>query len=547
VLVAKIIKQSFLFLVCLCIFYSSGVCAAKNKRAELVIDAQTGRVLYSYKSDHIRHPASLTKLMTLYIVFEALDSGRLKPYSKIKISKNAAGKPPSKLGIKAGKTITVRDAAYTLIIKSANDIAAAVAEKISGSEAKFAQLMTKKARKLGMTRTIFRNASGLPDKRQVTTARDMAVLAMRLMQKFPHYYKYFSTQKKVVAGISIKTHNHLLKSYKGMDGMKTGYINMSGFNLVSSAERNNKRLITVVMGGKTYKKRDNRVVKLTDLGWQRLRNPQGYRQFLGISIPQLSSLKVKFRPLENKRRTRTQTASLVAKNNNNSVKNVTAPHRPILKYASKNLPKQIPKKMPPIIDPIKVQQIKPNKITKKSAHYKLRDVIKTKKSGWLELPNKESKSSNTNDLVASLIEQNNGTTHEIPEFKPVPIDEAVLYYSKNQGDAPKSLQKPIQQNLKKTITNKQKRVALKIEKKNWTIQVGAFSKKNIADKYLVTLMKENDHLSEAQPELIAVKKGKTYIYRARFSGFSAEKAKRACLLLKKVGRHCITTGSISQI
>lgn len=232
------------------------VANAAGKFAAVTIDARNGKVLYAEDIDGIRHPASLTKMMTLYLLFEDLSSGKITLKSPIVVSKRATGMAPSKLGVKAGESITVETAIRALVVKSANDIAAAVAENLGGSESAFAQRMTRTARNIGMSRTTFLNASGLPNPGQVTTARDMATLGLRLMRDYPQYYPYFRTQSFVYQGRTIKGHNRLLGSYEGTDGIKTGYIAASGFNLVSSVRRGDKRLVGVVMGGKTGASRD---------------------------------------------------------------------------------------------------------------------------------------------------------------------------------------------------------------------------------------------------------------------------------------------------
>lgn len=234
----------------------SGQAIAAPKFAALTVDARTGAILFAKDADGIRHPASLTKMMTLYVVFEELKAGRLALNSNITFSARAAGMAPSKLGIRAGGTITVETAIKALVVKSANDVATAVAENISGTEKAFAKRMTSTARSIGMSRTTFANASGLPNPTQVTTARDMATLGLRLMRDFPQYYPYFRTRSFVFQGRTIKGHNRLLGSYEGTDGIKTGFINASGFNLVSSVRRGDKRLVGVVIGGRSGASRD---------------------------------------------------------------------------------------------------------------------------------------------------------------------------------------------------------------------------------------------------------------------------------------------------
>lgn len=222
----------------------------------MVIDANSGRVLHDRAGSDLRFPASLTKMMTLYLAFEAIEAGRTGFSSSVTVSERAAAAPPSKIGLKAGAKIALRDAIKALIVKSANDMAVAVAEHIAGSEQAFAALMTKRARQLGMDRTVFRNASGLPDPQQVTTARDMLTLAMRLQDDFPQHYRLFSLKTFSYAGKTYRSHNALLGRFAGVDGIKTGYTRASGFNLVSSYRAGGKHVVGVVFGGVTASLRD---------------------------------------------------------------------------------------------------------------------------------------------------------------------------------------------------------------------------------------------------------------------------------------------------
>lgn len=236
--------------------------AEARRYASIVIDASNGRVLHAENPDRKAYPASLTKIMTLYMVFEALENGELTMNSKLKVSRRAARMPPSKLGLRAGQTIKVKDAMLALMTKSANDVAVTVAEALGGTESNFARLMTRQARALGMSRTTFRNASGLPNGKQLSTARDMSKLARIVLRKFPKYYKYFSTRSFTYRGRAYNNHNKLLKSFLGTDGIKTGYTHASGFNLVASAVRDRRRLIGVVFGGKTGRSRDKHMKTL---------------------------------------------------------------------------------------------------------------------------------------------------------------------------------------------------------------------------------------------------------------------------------------------
>jgi len=237
---------------------------ANSKYAAYVIHAESDDVLFDRYSTARRYPASLTKMMTLYMLFEAVEAGELTMESKLKVSARAAGQPPSKLGVKAGTTISVDTAIQALVIKSANDVAVVVAEKLGGSEWQFAKKMTNRARKLGMRSTTFRNASGLPNSRQVTTARDMAELGRRVMQDFPQYYHYFAAKSFTYGGRTYSTHNSLVKNYTGADGIKTGYTRRSGFNLVTAAEKDGVRLIGVVLGGRKSWSRDRHMRDILD-------------------------------------------------------------------------------------------------------------------------------------------------------------------------------------------------------------------------------------------------------------------------------------------
>ncbi len=262
--------------------------ASAAKYAAIVIEEHSGKVLFARNADTARYPASLTKIMTLYLLFEELESGRLKMNSKLTASRTAAGRSPSKLYLKNGQKITVKDAIFALITKSANDVATVVAENLSGSERAFGQRMTRKARALGMSRTIFRNASGLPHSKQRTTARDMAKLATAIRRDFPQYFELFSVRSFNWKGQRFGNHNKLLTKYSGTDGIKTGYINASGFNLVATVERHGVRLIGVVFGGRSSKSRDSHMMQILDQSFKRAKPAE--------ILPQLASARTKSKP-----------------------------------------------------------------------------------------------------------------------------------------------------------------------------------------------------------------------------------------------------------
>lgn len=236
--------------------------ARAARYASIIIDSATGEVLHAVNPDLRTYPASLTKMMTLYLVFEALKSKRLRLDLELTVSRLAARRAPSKLGLKRGRKILVRDVIAAMVTKSANDAATVVAEALAKSEKNFARMMTLKARQLGMSRTTFRNASGLPNRRQISTARDMARLAVALARDFPEYYRNFSLPSFEYNGRRYRNHNTLLKRYKGTDGIKTGYTRASGFNLAVSVTRDGHRLVGIVFGGKSARWRDSHMIRL---------------------------------------------------------------------------------------------------------------------------------------------------------------------------------------------------------------------------------------------------------------------------------------------
>lgn len=255
---------------CIIAFAVSASQAGAAPYAALVMDARTGEVLHARNADTRLHPASLTKMMTLYVVFEAIRRGELSLDTKVKISRKAAAEEPSKLGLKAGQRITMRYLIRAAAVKSANDAATALGEAVSGSEAAFARRMNRTAKALGMTSTTFKNAHGLTEKGHLSTARDMTVLGRHLIYDYPQYYNLFSRQT-THAGVKqvANTNRRFLQNYKGADGIKTGYTRAAGFNLVASAEKGNERVIATMFGGSSTAARNARVAELLDMGFQR--------------------------------------------------------------------------------------------------------------------------------------------------------------------------------------------------------------------------------------------------------------------------------------
>ena len=275
-------NMAWLFIVAFVALAGASTPAQAAKYAAIVIEEDSGRVLFARNADSLRYPASLTKIMTLYLLFEDIAAGHLKLKSRIPVSKVAAGRSPSKLYLKPGQSISAEQAIRALVTKSANDVATAVAEKLGGSERAFAKRMTRKARALGMSRTTFRNASGLPHSKQRSTARDMARLAIAMRRDFPQYFKYFSTKSFNWNGRKFGNHNKLLSKFNGTDGIKTGYINASGFNLVATVTRDNVRLVGVVFGGKTSRSRDAHMMDILERQFKRIKPAQARQQLAAL-------------------------------------------------------------------------------------------------------------------------------------------------------------------------------------------------------------------------------------------------------------------------
>ena len=248
--------------------YLSLIPQNSSKYAAIVVDARTGEVLYGKRADAPRYPASITKVMTMYLVYEALASGKLKLEDEVVFSPHASAQAPTKLGIRAGQSITVAEAIQAMATLSANDVSVAIAEKLGGTERRFAALMTLRAQELGMTNTNFANANGLPDSRNLSTARDIAILSRAAMRDYPQYYRYFSQTSFNFRGRQINNHNHLLRTVPGVDGLKTGFTNASGFNIAISGVRDNRRLIVVVLGGPNRIARDKTAEALLLTGFE---------------------------------------------------------------------------------------------------------------------------------------------------------------------------------------------------------------------------------------------------------------------------------------
>jgi D-alanyl-D-alanine carboxypeptidase len=270
---------------------STPALADNSRYAAFVVEENTGVVLHSRRSEAERYPASLTKMMTLYMLFSALEAGDIGLNDQIRVSANAANASPSRLGLRAGDTITAENAIRALVVKSANDVAIAVGERLGGGESRFGELMTTRAAELGLTSTQFRNASGLPNSRQTTTARDMARLSIALHMDFPQYFDYFNETSFTWDGRTYRNHNTLVGRVPGVDGLKTGYIRASGFNVVVSAERGDHRLVTVIMGGPSAAARDAHAEELIEAAFATLEQREDTRLFAALSSPRINPVR----------------------------------------------------------------------------------------------------------------------------------------------------------------------------------------------------------------------------------------------------------------
>jgi D-alanyl-D-alanine carboxypeptidase len=454
----------------------------------LVVDAHTGKVLFTENPDAPRYPASLTKVMTLYILFEELKAQRMTLNSALKCSFHGASRPPSKLGLRPGDTVSVEDAIKALVTRSANDVAATIAENISGSEKAFAVRMTNKARALGMTRTIFRNASGLPDPGQVTTARDMATLGLRIQRDFPEYYSYFRISSFNYKGRVIRTHNRLIGKYQGTDGIKTGYIRASGFNLTTSVARKGKRLVGVVMGGRTGASRNAYMMKMLD------------KYFGKATASRVNTI-----------------AAVAGTPPGLNSKETVALGQPLTtpEAGSAPLPKSRPSsataevEAPPTAPVQKVQETLP--------------------ATGGEIASLLPESGSSQETAAKGEEEDEA---EGEQDWPVPSSGSKHHLSKAQ--------EPLASDSLFKIAAAAAAEAPQEYKRSWQIQIGAYPTKDGAMRIIEkALSLDLSKLTGKTGFAIAITSGSSTLYRARFSGFDQLTAREACKELKQKGVSCL--------
>jgi D-alanyl-D-alanine carboxypeptidase len=416
---------------------------ARPEFSAVTVDARNGQILYSDHADGLRHPASLTKMLTLYILFEEMKAGKFNRETRLRVSDHAASMAPTKLDLEPGSTISVDEAIKALVTKSANDAAVAIAENISGSEAAFARRMTTVAHSIGMTHSNFNNASGLPNSGQYTTARDIATLGLRLMRDFPQYYPYFRTTEFEFHGRTIKSHNMLVLHYPGTDGFKTGYVAASGFNLATSTKRGDKRLVGVVLGARSPAIRSVYMEHMLEAQFAKAHNGNTIAALAGSSVGAINPIEVtdKEKP---------------AGMNNLGLAAAAADAATLDSKPADTIDTNTPKVMDAQLEPV--------------------DAVKK--------PDK---------LPFAVVSASD---------KPADI-------AKGPGDS-------------------------------WNVQVGTYAGKPAAEDQLTNSRKKFAALFDGKPGFtMQDDKDGTVVYRARFGGFNAATAAKACLALKDEGASCL--------
>jgi D-alanyl-D-alanine carboxypeptidase len=474
--------------------------------ASIVVDGNTGQVLQASNPDAPRHPASLTKIMTLYMLFERLDAGKIKLDTPLKVSEHAADQDPTKLDLKPGQTIPVEDAIKGVVTRSANDAAVVIAESLGGSEDEFAKLMTQKAHALGMSRTTYVNASGLPDDDQITTARDQALLGRAIQDRFPRYYKYFSLPAFVYHGVAIRNHDHLLGEVEGVDGIKTGFTRASGFNLVTSVHRDGRYVVAVVLGGRSAFQRDAHM-----------------RELLGAHIKEASLQRTapviaeQTAPREESQPAALTKAAMVSRADPTptatvSTRATTGSNDPIQPLLVKTVSYRIAATPPAALAPMPALVAAPApqpeapRIVVASADTVPPVTIAAVKSDPIK-PEPAKPEATTPDIAKT----------EVATAAPASPEPAKVEPAKSEPPA-------------------QVRA-----RGGWLIQIGAYPGEDEAKQHLSAAQsKVHDKLSAADPFTERVLKGDKALYRARFAGFDKATADATCKQLKRNDFDCIT-------
>jgi D-alanyl-D-alanine carboxypeptidase len=552
--------------------------------ASIVVDGYSGAVLQASNPDALRHPASLTKIMTLYLLFERLEAGEIKLDSTLKVSEYASEQAPTKLGLKPGQIIAVEDAIKAIVTKSANDAAVAVAENLGGDESRFAQLMTKKARDLGMTGTTYTNASGLPDDAQITTARDQALLGRLIQKRFPRYYKYFSTESFVYHGETMRNHNQLLGSIEGVDGIKTGFTRASGFNLVTSVHHDGRYIVAVVMGGRSSLERDAHMRELISA------------QIKGIALKHAAPAIAKSNPRDEPRPALAN-ASVASQGDPinpiqpPSVTTITFPTTPVQSASLAPMPALVPvaANTPQPSAQVAARWLPPAAPADAPMSAPATTVIE---KSTLPLPRGDGPSiRNQPRLVKTITIQTrpaaqSASAAPMPELVPVaattpqpsaqvaarwlpppPTDQAHTVIASDEPKpitkTPTALAESAELEPKKIEATKLAAARVELAKvktvsapirsqiatsasapphahDGWLIQIGAFDREDEAKQHLsMARLKMRDALATAHPLTERVQQSDKVLYRARFTGFNKETAEAACHRFRRSDTGCI--------
>ena len=517
--------------------------------ASIVVDGNSGAVLQASNPDALRHPASLTKVMTLYLLFERLDAGRLKLDSPLPVSEHASEQDPTKLGLKPGQSITVEDAIKGIVTRSANDAAVVIAEYLGGSEEAFAKMMTQKARALGMSHTTYVNASGLPDDDQITTARDQALLGRAIQDGFPRYYKYFSTQAFVFHGETIRGHDHLLSEVEGVDGIKTGFTRASGFNLLTSLHRDGRYLVAVVMGGPSASERDARMRELIADHIKEASLHRTAPVIADATIHRNEPIAFSSSPLTSTKLTSTSFASRTDPSSTASVNSQAAgsdaPIKPVLvrTIPYRTVPVQTASLAPmPMLVPIVPPAPQPAAAPQPSAN------LQAPAAAPEQRPTVVASAAPTVDLKAPTPAPQAAPTAPVTIAPIAPAPASTQISSQLPANvAAKVEQAPLEADRAEIADAEPARLETAIPSApihvhgGWLIQIGAFDDENDAKQHLsAAQIKLHAALGAKDPFTERVQKGDKALYRARFAGFDKQaSAEAVCRELKRSDFQCM--------
>jgi D-alanyl-D-alanine carboxypeptidase len=548
----------------------SALPAAAAPYSDIVVDANSGETLHQTNPDATRHPASLTKIMTLYLLFEQLEAGKIKLDSRLKVSEFASEQSPTKLGLKSGSTIEVEDAIKAIVTRSANDISVVVAEGIAGSEEAFAAMMTRKARALGMSHTVYKNASGLPNDQQVTTARDQSILGRAIQERFPKYYKYFQTRTFTFRGRSIRNHNNLLGRVEGVDGIKTGYIRASGFNLVTSLHRGNRYVVAVVMGGSSAGSRDARMRELINKTIKTAstkRTAPMVAERMDKSEPKVaakieSKIEARVEPkvatkVEPKAEAKAE-AKVAAAMERKAASKINGKDQQRFAVASASSTR-VRLAGPPTarIAPGSSEPIRPVPVKTVSVKPGTLQPVEKPSQGFAPVPATASvpaatpapaksdtpKSDTPKVETAKAVEV--AKADETPKVEIAKIAPPASAEPPQPRPAPVATAKTVPMPMPTPAATRAAAAvpppAKSIVRSGWMIQVGAFTAEQEAKQRLSTIQsKASKVVDGTDPFTESVEKGGNTFYRARFAGFDRNKAEAACKVLKRDGVECVT-------